>query len=601
MSKMGATILDRENQTIDFRVFAFQKKGVNLIIKHNGDEISKPMVEENPHVFHVQINDLGLEPEYKFNIEEEGSFPDPYSNFQPEGVHGFSRVVDHAQYNWQDNGWKGMDLEQWILYELHVGTFTSEGTFQAITDRLDYLLTLGVNVIELMPITQTPGRWNWGYDGTNFFCVNHNYGTPADLKTLLDSCHQKGIAVILDVVYNHLGPEGNYLPAFGPYFTSKHVTPWGAAVNFDDAYSAFTRQMVLDSVRHWLIDYRFDGLRLDAVHTIIDKSPKHILQEIAEEAQIIRAETGRKVFMVAESDENNVQLINPIKHNGYGMDTQWMDDFHHCIHTLLTDERNGYYMDYGKLAYLEKVYKNFLYTGEFSLYWQKNRGTDASDNPGRQFVVCLQNHDQVGNRAVGERLCRLVEFSFLKTAAGLLFLSPYLPLLFAGEEYAENNPFLFFTDFIDPMLKASVSKGRMEEFKSFGWKEVPDPEDDQTFYTSKLTPIENWNEQNQFLFNFYRDLITLRKTHPSLQKLDKANTHVQTDESNRSVTVTRNSNGSTLMGLFNLGNEAINIAPQQPPMVLHSEWKCYGGAIEKGKGVQSLPKGSMVLFESRAP
>ena len=370
-------------------------------------------------------------------------------------------------------------MEKFIIYELHPGTFSPEGTFKGTVEKLDYLLELGINAIELMPVTQTPGRWNWGYDGANLFSVNKNYGTPDDLKHLVDTCHQKEISVILDVVYNHLGPEGNYLPVYGPYFTEKHKTGWGAAVNYDDAFSEYTRAMVLENIRYWLEEYHIDCLRLDAIHAIMDESDIHILQQMSSTAKAVGKKIGRKIFLIAETDENNVKIINPPEKGGYGIDAQWMDDFHHIIHSVLTGEKGGYYQDYGRLEGLEKAFKNYLYTGEFSQFWQKNRGTDASQNPGYQFVVSLQNHDQVGNRARGGRISVLVDFHFLKAAAGLIFLSPYIPLLFMGEEYAEKNPFLFFTDYEDSELQSAVSEGRREEFKDFNWDDIPNCRDEK--------------------------------------------------------------------------------------------------------------------------
>jgi maltooligosyltrehalose trehalohydrolase len=596
IKKMGANILDRQSSRVEFRVFAFEKKGVSLLLKSDGrQEKVLPMQKEAPHLYGLTVEGLGLDLYYKYRITDEGDFPDPWSRFQPEGVHGFSQVIDPQGYRWRAENWKGRDLRELIIYELHTGTFTPEGTFRAVIKKIDYFLELGITALELMPVTQTPGKWNWGYDGANLFSINKNYGTPADLKELIDACHQKGIAVILDVIYNHFGPEGNYLSVYGPYFTYKHQTAWGAALNFDDQHCEYMRAMVLANVRYWLEEFRFDGLRLDAIHAIKDESEPHILKEMGKMAGTLASEQGRKIALIAETDENDVKIINNTEKGGYGIEAQWMDDFHHVIHTTLTGEKQGYYQDYNGLAGLPKVYQNYLYTGEYSHFWKKKRGSDASQNPGEQFIISIQNHDQVGNRAAGERLSALVEFPYLKAACGLLFFSPYLPLLFMGEEYGEKNPFLFFTDYEDPQLKKAVSDGRRKEFQDFGWGDFPDPEAAHTFYTSKLTPAEHWQEENKMLFNFYRDMIVLRKTHPALRHLEKEKTAVEVDEERKIVTVRKWHHGQELCGFFNLGTSAVKLSFPPGRQILNSEWKKYGGKLE-GESTILLP-GNMLVIE----
>lgn len=591
---MGSNIADTGE--IFFRVFAHNRKKVSLVIKWREYEKVIPMTQEEEHIYSTVLEGAGPGLLYKFRLDDQGDFPDPYSCFQPEGVHGFSQVIDHRTYQWQDDNWKGKDPNELIIMEIHVGTFSPEGTFKGVMGRLDYLKELGVNAIELMPVVQTPGRWNWGYDGANLFSVNRNYGTPDELKQLVDACHQRQIAVILDVVYNHFGPEGNYLPLYGPYLTNRHKTPWGAAVNYDDRYSFYTRKMVLDNIRYWLDIYHIDGLRLDAVHAIKDNSPIHILQEISLTARNLALEKNCRKFIIAESEENNSRLINPLDEGGYGMDAQWMDDFHHCIHTILTGEDEGYYIDYGRPEDLEKVFKNYLYTGQFSRYLGRKRGTDASKNPGKQFVVAIQNHDQVGNRANGDRLATLVEFPLLKAAAGLMFFSAYVPMIFMGEEYGEKNPFLFFTDYHDPELKKSVSRGRKEEFWKFGWKDTPDPQDPETFYRSRLTPTELWREENRQLFRFYKDLIRLRLSHPVLKELDKYNLNVRVNSANRLVEITRWKGELRLTGLFNLGNQVIPLDGYPGRQIFNSEWRAYGG--DQDGDTRFLKKGQVVILES---
>jgi len=595
MFKMGANIIDHEKRKISFQVFAYNKRKVSVVVKNGGEKAEFPMTEEAPYVYNTVVDGLGMDILYMFKTDEEKEYPDPYSHFQPFGVHGFSQLINHEKYLWQDAHWQGQPVDDLIIMEIHVGTFSQEGTFKAMVEKLDYLQELGVNTIELMPVTQTPGRWNWGYDGVNLFSVNHNYGTPDDLKYLVDSCHQKSISVILDVVYNHFGPEGNYLPGYGPYFTNKHKTPWGIAVNFDDLYSEHTRGMILDNVRYWLETYHFDGLRLDAVHAIKDDSPVHILQEISLIARNSSLRQNRNLLIIAESDQNNARIINPLDKGGYGMDAQWMDDFHHVLHTALTKEREGYYMDYGCIKDFTKVYQNYLYTGGYSKYWKRARGTNGSQNPGKQFVVSIQNHDQVGNRAQGDRLSTLVKSPYLKTAAGLMLFSAYLPLIFMGEEYGEKRPFLFFTDYEDPKLQKAVSQGRKEEFAKFTWENVPDPQDQSTFYASKLTPQSSWDRQNQQLFNFYRDLIALRRSHPILKNLDKDKLIVEVEEKHRVIRITRWNHDHMLTGFFNLGSENWRINDIPGKEIFNSQWEPYGGDIDAKEGV--LAAGQMIIYE----
>lgn len=595
MTKMGAAIIDRKKNLVEFRVFARDKKDISVVIKDGDRKTVFPMAEEQPHLYSTVIRGEGPNLLYKFQVDGR-EYPDPYAHYQPGGVHGYSQLIDHEAYQWRDSHYRGIKPQELIIMEIHVGTFTRAGTFRAAVEKLDYLSELGITAVELMPVAQTPGRWNWGYDGTNLFSVNHNYGTPGDLKHLVDCCHAKNIAVILDVVYNHFGPEGNYLHAYGPYFTDKHTTPWGPAVNFDDRYSEYTRKMVLDSVRHWVENYHIDGFRLDAVHAIKDNSPIHILQEISMAAKNMSRINNREIVLIAESDENDARLISSLDEGGYGMDAQWLDDFHHCLHTVLTGEREGYYMDYGPVEDFKKVFKNYLYTGQYSKFWEKERGTDASVHPGRQFVVAVQNHDQVGNRARGDRLSTLVEFPYLKAAAGLVFFSAYLPLFFMGEEYGEQRPFMFFTDYQDPELQKAVSRGRREEFKEFTWENVPDPQGESTFYESKLTPQSQWDELNSFLFKFYQDLIKLRKSHPVLKTLDKDALEVETDPKTKLVKVIRRNQELELTCLFNLGTSQANTGRQQGRLIFNSESELYGG---KGEGeMELLSKGQMVVYES---
>ena len=582
---MGASILHRARERIGFTVHAAGRQGVSLLLAAGGVTEEIPMERGGGSLYRAVVEEKGLQPHYKFLLKGPGggAFPDPCSHYQPRGVHGFSRVVDHGSYRWGDGGWAGPHWERALIYELHIGTFTAGGTFRSAAAQLDRLLELGITTVELMPLTETPGRWNWGYDGVNLFSVNHNYGSPEELKYLIDRCHQKGLAVILDIVYNHFGPEGSYLAKFGPYVTDRYETPWGAAVNFDDRGCEAMRRMVLESLRHWIERYHFDGLRLDAVHAIRDRSSPHILAEIAVTARELEEKLGRRIVIIAESDANDARLIKAPGEGGYGLDGQWMDDFHHCLHSVLTGEDKGYYGDYGRFEDLEKVYGNYLYTGGYSRFWKKKRGSDAAALPGERFVVAIQTHDQVGNRARGERLARLVGYPYLKAAAGLLMMAPYIPMLFMGEEYAEENPVLFFTDYRDRALKEAVVQGRREEFASFGWDQLPNPEDEATFFSSRLTPRERWRRHQEQLFTYYRELIALRRGHPALSTPDKEETAVRAERESRLLRISRGGEGRAITALANLGGDTLEVALPRGREIFNSEARRYGGRESGGE------------------
>lgn len=600
---LGAEVIKREQGCVRFTVLSYYRKPVLQVAQEPGpffDPGKKQpyreftMEQQGPGLFRTTVEGQGCDLAYRYRLGNE-TFADPFSHYQPEGVHGWSRVVDHGAYRWQDHNWPGLELTDAVIYELHTGTFTPAGTFQGVLERLDYLRRLGVTALELMPVTQVPGRWNWGYDGAGLFSVNHNYGTPEALKRLVEEAHRRELAVILDVVYNHFGPEGNYLPFFGPFFTERYRTPWGAALNYDDAGCSATRRMILENVVHWLERYHFDGLRLDAVHAIYDRSPRHILQEIGETAREVAARLGKKIVVVAESDENDTRLISPLKDGGHGLDGQWMDDYHHCLHALLTGEKKGYYMDYGRLEDLPKVYRNYLYTGQYSSFWEKRRGSDASHLPGSRFVVAVQTHDQVGNRARGERLSHLIGPARTRSAAGLLLTAPYVPMLFMGEEYAETNPFLFFTDYSDPELRRAVVEGRCQEFARFGWEDIPDPGAEETFKRSGLTPEEQWTDENRQMLHYYRDLIRLRRTHPVLKVPDREQTAVRIDPACDLVEITRWGEGQRLIACCNLGQTGIPRENEPGHLLLDSEASCYGGNTQPGV----LLPGQFLLYETK--
>jgi maltooligosyltrehalose trehalohydrolase len=431
--------------------------------------------------------------------------PDPASRQQPDGVHAPS-AVDDPTFAWHDADWHGLALEELVLYELHTGTFTPEGSFDAAIGQLDRLADLGCNALSLMPVAQFPGTRNWGYDGVYPFAVQASYGGTAGLKRLVDAAHRRGLAVILDVVYNHLGPEGNYLRDFGPYFSDQYKTPWGEPLNFDGPGSDEVRHYFLSNARRWLDEFHLDGLRLDAVHAIKDLSAYPLLAELAEVTHRHARRLGRPFHLIAESDLNDARLIRPVELGGFGLDAQWADDFHHAVHTLLTGERHGYYADFGSVEDLVRAWREgYTYAGRYSPFRRRKHGNSPAGLPPERFVVCGQNHDQVGNRAHGDRLTALVDFESLKLAAGLVLLSPYLPLLFMGEEYGETAPFLYFTSFGDPALVEAVRRGRAEEFAWQG--EAPDPQAEATFARSRLDPSRG----NPVLVALYRELLRLRR------------------------------------------------------------------------------------------
>ncbi|MGH2734212.1 MAG: malto-oligosyltrehalose trehalohydrolase [Actinomycetota bacterium] len=456
--------------------------------------------------------------DYGFALDGGETLPDPRSQWQPNGVHGLSRVVDHDAFVWTDHSWRPPPLASSIVYELHVGTFTPEGTFEAAAGRLDYLLSLGVTAVELMPVAEFPGERGWGYDGVDLYAPHHAYGGPEGLKTFVDAAHAAGLAVILDVVHNHLGPAGNYLGRFGPYFTVKYATPWGDAVNFDGAGSTEVRRFFVESALMWLRDYRIDGLRIDAVHAILDLSATHFLEELTGAVRALEAEVGRPKYIIAESDLNDPRLVRSTEAGGYGMDASWSDDFHHALHAVLTGERAGYYADFGSLDDLATALTDvYVYGGRYSHYRGRVHGRAPTGLPGGRFLGFLQNHDQVGNRARGERSTHLMSTGRLEVGAALVLTSPFVPMLFMGEEWGATTPFQYFTDH-DPELGRAVSEGRRNEFRAFGWdpSDVPDPQAAQTFIRSRLDWAESNDGINAELLDWHRKLIALRKSTPEL-------------------------------------------------------------------------------------
>ena len=494
----------------EFVVWAPQSRNVSIRIV--GGERVIPMEPLGSGYHGAVANDITSGPRYFYRLEDGRELPDPASRFQPEGVHGPSQLVDTRALRWSDENWKGRALEGSVFYELHVGTYTSEGTFEAIISCLPKLVDLGVTTIEIMPIAQFPGTRNWGYDGVYEYAPQNSYGGPQGLQRLVNAIHGHGLAVVLDVVYNHLGPEGNYLSTFAPYFTDRYRTPWGQAVNFDGPGSDDVRRFFRENALYWLEDYHFDGLRLDAVHGIFDFSARPFLAELKCSVDELSRRSGRQIQLIAESDLNDSRLLHDLAHGGYGLDGQWSDDFHHSVHTLLTEEGRGYYADFvGIDPLVSTLQGGWYYRGQYSEFRKCSHGNSPSGISPYRFVVCNQNHDQVGNRAAGDRLSTLVPFEALKLAAGITLLSPFTPLIFMGEEYGEIAPFQYFTSHQDPSLVEAVRRGRREEFASFGWEDaVPDPQDEQTFRRSHLDHSLGNREPHKTLLRFYHQLIQLR-------------------------------------------------------------------------------------------
>jgi maltooligosyltrehalose trehalohydrolase len=551
-----------ENGRCCFVVWAPFPEKVELKII-SPDEKIIPMEKFGRGYWKVELDNISPDTLYFYRLNGDIDRPDPASFFQPLGVHGPSQVVD-SNFSWEDGSWKDIDIDHIIIYEMHVGTFTPEGTFEAIIPRLKDLKELGINAIQLMPLAQFPGERNWGYDGVYLFAPQNSYGGPQGLKILVNECHKNGLAVIIDVVYNHFGPEGNYMSNFGPYLTSKHTSPWGQCVNFDDTYSTDVRNFFIENMLHWFRDFHIDGLRLDAVHAMFDISAKHILQELAEKAEEYSKQKDRKFYLIAESDLNDIKITRSRDMGGYGIDAQWSDDFTHSLRSLLTGESQAYYMDFGRVEHLAKAYKEgFVCTDSYSNYRKRNHGNSSISVPANHFVVFLQNHDQVGNRMVGERLTDLMGFDSFKLAAAAVFLSPFIPLIFMGEEYWEDSPYMYFVHHSDEELIENVRKGRKEDFKAFKWDgEPPDPQHEDTFIKSKLSWYKRNEGKHNIMLNLYKTLISLRKEIPALCKLEKKRVEVKNFEFHKVLYLKRwgeDEDNCTVFALFNFNENDVHL------------------------------------------
>ena len=551
-----------------FRVWAPRARRVDLVLRR--DERYALDGPDEMGWFSVRVEDAGPGDDYAYSLDGGEPRPDPRSPWQPDGVHGPSRLVDHSAFTWTDGGWRGgIALADAVVYELHVDTFSPEATYEGVIPKLDHLVDLGVTTVELLPVAEYPGRWGWGYDGVDLYAPKSGDGGPEGLKRLVAACHARGLSVIIDVVYNHLGPSGNYLGLYGPYFTDRYGTPWGEAVNLDGPDSDPVREFVIDNALMWLRDYHADGLRLDAVHAIVDTSATHILEELAGRVDELEADLGLPKFLIAESDLNDPRIVADPEVGGYGMDAQWSDDFHHALHAHLTGERAGYYADFGSVAQLAKALRQaFVYDGSYSPHRRRRHGRTPAGIPLTRFLGYLQNHDQIGNRAHGERSSMLLSDGLLKVAAAIVVLGPSVPMLFQGEEWGASTPFLYFTDHDDPDLGKAVTEGRRREFASFGWDpaDVPDPQDPETFRRSKLDWDEMADPRHAGLLDWHKRLIALRRSTQEAAGAAGGDVHVDFDEEERWVVLSR---GRVTVGA-NLGGERATISLPPGDVVLSS-------------------------------
>ncbi len=519
-----------------YRVWGPKPRQVELVL----GETRHPMTRDEAGWWSVDVSDAG--PDYAFSLDGGDPRPDPRSGWQPAGVHGPSRLVDHDAYGWSDPLWRGLPLPGAVLYELHVGTFTDAGTFDAAIERLDHLVELGVDAVELLPCNAFAGERGWGYDGVSWFAVHDPYGGPDGLKRFVDACHARGLGVVLDVVYNHLGPAGNYLPEFGPYLTQAHTTPWGPAINLDRAGSDEVRRYVLDNATMWLRDYHVDGLRLDAVHALVDERATHLLEELSVEVAGLAAQLRKPLFLIAESDLNDSRLVTALEAGGEGLDAQWADDVHHALHSNLTGETAGYYQDFDSLSVLAKALTDvFVHDGCWSSFRDRAHGRPVPPAlPGSRFVVYLQDHDQIGNRATGDRIASTLTDGLLKVGAALMLTSAYTPMLFMGEEWGARTPWQFFSDH-EAELGEAVSQGRRAEFGSHGWatEDIPDPQERSSFEASKLDWSELDGEREQALLAWTRDLLALRRSRLDLSDGRRDRVEVTYDEQARWLVVRR--------------------------------------------------------------
>jgi len=582
MTALGSHYLGRGR--CSFSVWAPRARQVEVHLVGRGERFAKLRGAKDG--YHAAILN-GIKPgaRYFYRLDGRREFPDPASRLQPAGVHGPSAVID-PNFTWDDQGWTGLPLRDYIIYELHAGTFTRRGTFDAIVPRLAELKRLGITAIELMPIAQFPGERNWGYDGVCPFAVQNSYGGPAGLKRLVNACHRHGLAVVLDVVYNHLGPEGNYLGQFAPYFSDRYRTPWGPAPNFDGPQSQEVRRYFQENALYWQTEFHIDALRLDAVHMVRDSSATPFWKELAAVAQRQAERLARKFHLIAESDLSSVRFVQPQSRGGYGLDAQWSDDFHHALHGLLTGERTGYYADYGGLSQLAKAYREgCVFMGQYSRYRRRRHGQSPRAIGAKQFVVFAQNHDQVGNRVGGERLGHLVSLESQKLAAAAVLLSPFIPMLFMGEEYGELAPFYFFISHSDPNLIDAVHQGRRRELTALQWRgEAPDPQDSGTFQRCRLRWALRKQGGHRALREFYAELIRLRKELSAIRDAKKNRVRVRAYRAENVLNVRYGSDAGEVVLFLCFAARRVTVRTSLAP----GRWKVeMNSALKRWKGTGS--------------
>lgn len=581
-SVLGAAMVAR--RTCRFGVWAPKSATVTLRLVHPFER-SVDLKPVGDGYFTAEVENVEPGSRYFFRLDDGKDRPDPASRLQPEGVFGPSEVVD-PRFDWSDDYWCGIPLQDFVLYELHVGTFTPEGTFDAAAAKLPYLKDLGVTAVELMPCAAFPGERNWGYDGVFPFAVQSGYGGPDGLRRFVDAAHSKGVAVVMDVVYNHIGPRGNVLGDFGPYFESRYDTPWGRGLNFDGAGADGVRRYFLENALMWVRDYRLDGLRLDAVHMIYDAEAKTFLECLADAVRLHSRASNRLAYTIAEAMHNDPRLVRQPELGGLGLDAVWNDDFHHALHALLTGERNGYYADHGGIAELAKAFREgFVLTGSYSRYRKRSFGRSSASVPGRKMVVYAQNHDQVGNRPGGDRFGTRLSPEAQKLAVGTALLSPYLPMLFMGEEYGETAPFHFFTDHGDAELDAAVREGRRREFLNFEW-DAPfsDPAALQTFEACRLDWSKTGKAAHKARLAFVRELLRLRRDESALRSLDKERMKVEAIQEPPALCVVRGGQRSEIAFVLHFGDADAEFTAPLPDgnwaRVLDSSEKRWGGPGE---------------------
>lgn len=604
---IGVTF-ESDSKLAQARVWAPCKSSVKIEIPEKNLVI--PLKPDEKGYWSLQSEKIAPGDQYRFILNNENSWPDPVSLSQPDGVHGLSEAVDLSLYNWKDSSWHNCSMADYIIYELHAGTFTKEGTLPAIIDELPYIKSLGITAIEIMPMAQFPGSRNWGYDGVFPFAVQNSYGGYKALQQLTDACHQNGIAVILDVVYNHFGPEGNILGMYGPYFTDKYKTPWGQAINFDDSGCDGVRNYYIENALMWLRDFHIDALRLDAVHAIKDLGAKHFLAELADHVSELEKLTKRQCYLIAECDLNDPKYIQNRSKCGYGLHAQWIDEFHHALRVTAGEKAKGYYSDFNGIAQLAKSYKDaYVYDGRFSEHRNRTFGAGASHLPSEKFVVFSQNHDQIGNRMKGERTSNLLSFEMQKLLAGAVLLSPFVPLLFMGEECSASSPFLYFVSHTDKELIEAVRKGRKEEFKEFHSEgETPDPQSEETFLKSKIPWQETNKEPHSTMLQYYKALIDFRKKHRNFLSREKGRFEVSCNESEKVIGLLYRKNETLLLGILNFSSsiqQFPDYAGEEKLQTLFNsagpEWKgTYPLPVnlEKGTPIQ-LPPESITIYSNQ--